>query len=147
LILGAPCSGKTTIAKKISARFSVDHIEVDQLYWRRHKGGEVNSDFEKRLQQQISEKQSWVIEGRAGSVLPFIESEISHFLFLEPSWLQLIGRSLKRWVKSQNHTELVMNFNPRQFLKRRRIEQYLVAAGVSQLSAENALQDKYWSPR
>jgi adenylate kinase family enzyme len=70
VIAGPPCSGKTTLARALSARIGAPHVEVDALWW---EPGWVEAGAERlrqRLQTIVAEER-WILDGnyfRVGAV-------------------------------------------------------------------------------
>lgn len=64
-IVGSVGSGKTTLARKLSAQFGVPHYETDNFVWSRHPDGDLRNSIEVRdgLFLQAVRSSSWVIEG------------------------------------------------------------------------------------
>lgn len=93
-IVGSVGSGKTTLARKLSAHFGVPHYETDNFVWSRHPDGDLRNSIEVRdgLFLQAVRSSSWVIEGvhidwneegfkQADSIVFWI----CHFIFVESS--------------------------------------------------------------
>ena len=64
-ISGGPGSGKTTYAKKLSAKMNIPHFDLDDIKWEK---ASFNSERpkEERLKLRdkiLSENDSWIIEG------------------------------------------------------------------------------------
>ncbi|MFJ8065435.1 DNA topology modulation protein FlaR [Psychrobacillus sp. NPDC096426] len=64
-IVGSVGSGKTTLARKVSAKLQVPHFETDNFVWTRHLKGDIRNEIEVRdqLLQDAIILDHWVIEG------------------------------------------------------------------------------------
>lgn len=62
LIIGSSGAGKTTLARALSLLYDTKVYHLDRLFWRRNWG---NKPFDTRFDalQQITQEQSWIIEG------------------------------------------------------------------------------------
>ena len=139
LLLGSPVSGKTRLAKKISKKLSIPHIEVDEVLWKSQKGGEENKNFNQNLEILINKNSSYVIEGQVVKSFPIIKNHITHLVYLHPSLVRLWFRGTIRFIKNRNFKEFKMNFNPKSFKNRQKIKALLLKNGVIELK-ENDLR-------
>lgn len=108
LIKGSTGTGKSTLAKKIAHHFSIQHIEVDNLYWVKKKGDNVNPSFDKELTNQLQNK-TYVIEGLWKFVKNFKqEGDFDLYIHLKlPRYIQLkrlILRDIKEVVMGKRKT-------------------------------------------
>jgi adenylate kinase family enzyme len=64
-IIGSVGSGKTTLARNLSAEWGIPAFELDNLVWERHPDGDRRRNPEERDANlaRIIEKEAWVIEG------------------------------------------------------------------------------------
>lgn len=64
-IIGSVGSGKTTLAKKLSAKLNVPYYELDNVVWKRAKSGDIRRTDEERLDYlySIIQSETWIIEG------------------------------------------------------------------------------------
>lgn len=130
LILGAPASGKTTLARKIANTYSIHHIEVDLLYWKNQKGGLVNPNFVKDLENVTNSLNEWVIEGLFKVSYPIIKGQITHIIILRSPYHSLLKRSLIRFLHGGTIMDLLINLNPISFLRRRKVYKMLKKSGL-----------------
>jgi ABC-type dipeptide/oligopeptide/nickel transport system ATPase component len=63
-IIGAPGSGKTSLARELSSLLSLQHIEGDKLFWAEGNFTEKVADLTRGI--------SWVYEGHIGKVAPIV---------------------------------------------------------------------------
>ena len=79
VIIGTSCSGKTTLSKKISAKFDIEHIELDSIYWKENWQPSENEEFVKKVTKRI-EKKEWLVEGNYKIVRDLIWSKATDII-------------------------------------------------------------------
>lgn len=62
LVVGPPCSGKTTTAQELAARLGAPHVELDALWWEPNWTEVGPERFRERLMAVVSEPR-WVLDG------------------------------------------------------------------------------------
>lgn len=64
-IIGGSGTGKTFIAEKISSRFKIPHLDLDEIFWDNSDNYNVKMPIERRtdLLNEFLANESWVIEG------------------------------------------------------------------------------------
>lgn len=64
-IIGSVGSGKTTLAKELSAKLAIPYNELDNVVWNRCKTGDIRRTVEERegLLNAIIRSDAWIIEG------------------------------------------------------------------------------------
>ncbi len=94
-IRGVACSGKTTLAKRLSKEFNIPHIELDELYWlpgwKERELNELLSKVEKKISQD-----SWVIDGNYSKVYKNLDVSPDYLIYLDYSLLKILIRCCKR---------------------------------------------------
>lgn len=144
LIMGAPASGKTSLAKRISKSMNIPHIEIDKIYWKNVKGKDINPFFKKELTSIIQNKKNFVVEGHLKKCIDVLEHSITHVVFLKPNIFILLLRSLKRFWNTKNTTEIKMNFSLSMFLKREQLYQRLLKNGAYVLDYPQLKKELQW---
>lgn len=129
LILGAPASGKTTLAKHLSTRLNINHIEVDHLYWEAQKGGRVTESFLENVLDKTNQN-AWIIEGMAKKTLPHIQNQLTHIYYQRPPYWLVLARTLRRCKDHQNIKEVMININPISFYRRSKLYRTLLKQGI-----------------
>jgi|GEM_PF-4797883 len=129
LILGAPASGKTNLARTLSSDFGIPHIEVDQLYWAKEKGGPRSKNFPKTILAALNHD-AWVVEGLARQALPFVQDKLTHVHLHKVPYPMLVKRTFKRFKKTYNAKECAINMNPFYFYRREKIHSLLLRRGI-----------------
>jgi adenylate kinase family enzyme len=64
-IIGSVGSGKTTLAKELSSKFTIPFHELDNVVWIRHKSGDIRRTEKERKEylNTIIQSERWIIEG------------------------------------------------------------------------------------
>lgn len=104
-IIGCSGSGKTYLAKLLSAKYNIPHFDLDDIQWDQNTAGYgIKMPVEKRntLLQQILSKEDWVIEGvyYAWVQQCFQDADMIYVLDM-PKYLyktRILKRSIKRWL-------------------------------------------------
>jgi adenylate kinase family enzyme len=104
VIWGMSGAGKTTLARRIAARFGLPRIELDAINWQpgwRDLNRDDHAEFLRRVSVAI-EPDEWVVEGSYDSVRDMIWRRATHLVWLDyerPTiMLRVTGRSLMRIV-------------------------------------------------
>jgi adenylate kinase family enzyme len=64
-IIGGPGSGKTFVAKTISEKFGIPHLDLDDIFWDKTSGYGNKADEQSRNEklERFLDQSSWVVEG------------------------------------------------------------------------------------
>ncbi len=81
-IIGLTGSGKTTLARQLSARLGLVHVELDALHWEPNWGEPPLEIFRERVAQALS-GESWVIDGNYSKVRDLIWSRADTVIWLD----------------------------------------------------------------
>lgn len=99
-IIGASGTGKTTLAKAISAKLGCPHFDSDDYYhyptdppYQKQRSPEERVRL---LAEALAPHLSWVLSGGAGTWLPAIKLDFTLAIFLALPYQERISRLLKR---------------------------------------------------
>ncbi|MGE7625256.1 DNA topology modulation protein FlaR [Viridibacillus sp. NPDC096237] len=100
-IIGSVGSGKTTLAKELSAKLAIPYHELDNVVWKRCKTGDIRRTVEERedFLSVIIMSDSWIIEGVHTEA--WVANNIKHaeiIIFLDTSYKVRIYRIFKRFI-------------------------------------------------
>ena len=112
-IIGSVGSGKTTLARKISAELNIPHYELDNVVWRRTESGDIRrSDAERdEYLAQILNSGAWIIEGahHQWGLESFQRADM--ILFLDVHCRTRLWRIVKRFLRQRLGIEKA-NYKP-----------------------------------
>jgi len=92
-IIGTSCSGKTTLANRLSQKLNIPHLELDQLHWR--ENWTINPNFMTEVESATSQPE-WVIDGNYTKVRQLIWNNADTLIWLNYSFPLVFFRALKR---------------------------------------------------
>lgn len=115
-IIGTSCSGKSTLAKKLSDYMNIKHIELDELFWEKN-WVKRNADEFYQLVQNATAQTSYVCCGNYSLVRDVLFSRATHIIWLNYSFIRVFWRALRRSIKRIVLRENVCNGNIESFRK------------------------------
>jgi len=86
LIFGNSGAGKTTLANKLSQKFTLSHLDLDVLAWLKTQPPKRKLLDESigAIDDFLSDKTSWVIEGCYSDLLGYVSNQANEMIFLNP---------------------------------------------------------------
>ncbi len=93
IVLGLPASGKTTLARTLSQRTGISHIEVDTYFWKPHP---VSPEDLRATLRPLLEADSWIVEGHFSKIAAEVLPLADQIVWLDPPLMVTWGRALKR---------------------------------------------------
>ncbi|MBD2165820.1 adenylate kinase [Calothrix membranacea FACHB-236] len=109
-IVGTTGSGKTTLAKQISLRRNIPHIELDYLHWEPNWVEVPNHVMRERVSQSLSGN-SWVVDGNYSIVRDIVWGTADTVVWLDYSWWVVMSRILRRTMSRVVTKQEVCNGN------------------------------------
>jgi len=97
LVIGCSCSGKTTLAKKLSRRLGVEHIEIDRINWQPN-WQHLSSDELRTALAKATEAERWIVDGNYSTVRDIVWPRATHAVWLNYSFVRVSYRALKRTI-------------------------------------------------
>ena len=98
-VVGTTGSGKTTLARQISQRLLIPHVELDALHWDANWAPTPLPVFQERTTQAL-DGDAWVVDGNYSQVRDIIWSRTDTIVWLDYSlWVimrQLLWRTFRR---------------------------------------------------
>jgi len=96
VVIGAPCSGKTTFAYQLAQLMRVKHIELDTIYWLQYRIPRSHDEFRMLVKDAVAANE-WVVDGYYGNTLGDIcLSRVTTLIWLKYPWHVLFYRALRR---------------------------------------------------
>ncbi|MYL55029.1 AAA family ATPase [Pontibacillus yanchengensis] len=100
-IIGSVGSGKTTLARKLSKKYSIPHYELDNVVWERRDSG----DDRRRTEQErdhylnnLTQSNAWVIEGVHYEWVSSSLKAADYIIFLDVEYKTRLHRIIRRFV-------------------------------------------------
>ncbi len=94
-IRGVSCSGKTSLAKRLSKELNIQHIELDELYWLPEWKARNLTEFLKLVSSQL-ESESWVMDGNYSKVYNNLNPQYDYLIWLDYPFFKIMWRYFKR---------------------------------------------------
>ncbi len=102
-IIGPVCSGKTTLAKRLSKELSIKHYELDNVVWQYNPNGDIKRNEEEILLMfnDIIKNKQWIIEDVGRKIFKDGLDRADQIIYLNISGYLLRIRILLRWLKQK----------------------------------------------
>ena len=99
-IIGSVGSGKTTLARSLSARFKLPHYELDNVVWKRTDTRDIRRSEKERNEylKSIVNTDSWIIEGVHYEWVAESFEKADMIIFLDISYRKRKYRIIKRFI-------------------------------------------------
>ncbi len=101
-IIGAPGSGKTTLAKQLSKKYKIAYFELDVLVFddehdhKRRTDEAIEKEFKK-----ILKKKNWIVEDVGRTRFQQALEESNRIYYLKTSKFLIFVRIIKRWNRQR----------------------------------------------
>jgi adenylate kinase family enzyme len=82
VVIGVSGSGKTTIARELSARLHVPRIELDELYWEPNWTEAEPAVFRSRAERAVAEEE-WICDGNYSAVRDLVWGRADAIVWLD----------------------------------------------------------------
>lgn len=101
IIVGTTGSGKTTLAKRVSEKMDIPHIEIDALFWKPDWEESANEEFFAKAKAAVT-PENWVMDGNYGRLRPITWQRATMIVWIDlPFWLncwQIVSRTIRRVI-------------------------------------------------
>ena len=81
-VIGTSCSGKTTLARKLSEILHIPHIELDTLFWKKDWQTADRKQFRKNVA-RVVKQDTWVIDGNFSIVRDLVWARADTIIWLD----------------------------------------------------------------
>jgi adenylate kinase family enzyme len=106
VIIGNSGSGKSYLAKSLSAIYSAPIIHLDQIFWTPGRFNEKRTrDETKNEIERKREENSWIVEGVFGELAEMFLSRAQSLVFLDMEWTVCHAGLLARGSESSKQLE------------------------------------------
>lgn len=103
-VLGAPGSGKTFLAKKLSKTLGIEYFDLDDFFWEKKYSMKRNEDERDRLLQKIVKKKQWIVEGVYTSWTGEVVKNSDLVIWLDSPTHVLMWRIFSRYLKDNKES-------------------------------------------
>ena len=110
IIIGTSCSGKSTLAGKVSEITGIEHIELDYLQWLPDWQCRSEEEF-RDLVKKAAKAEHWIIDGNYSIARDIHWAAADMVIWLNYSFPIVFYRALKRSIKRMFSGEEVCNGN------------------------------------
>lgn len=110
-IIGCSCSGKTTLADKLSKKLGLQHIELDRYWWLPGWQERDKEEFRQLVQKKLLSLQNWIVDGNYSRVRDLFLKEADLIIWLNLPFITVFLRSITRSIKRAWTKEEICNGN------------------------------------
>ncbi|WP_059172973.1 DNA topology modulation protein [Bacillus sp. FJAT-27445] len=103
VIVGSGGAGKSTLARELGQRLGIKVYHLDAMFWKPGWIPMENGEFI-RLQTEIMEGESWIIDGNYGSTVDARLKKADTVIFLHFSTIRCLYGIVKRRIQYQGKT-------------------------------------------
>jgi adenylate kinase family enzyme len=97
VVIGSSCSGKTTLARRISEVMGVPHVELDELHWGPDWTERPTEVLRSAVRERVAED-GWVVDGNYTKIQDIVWPRATDAVWLNYSFPVVFGRALRRTV-------------------------------------------------
>src|SRR5258708_27788356 len=109
-IIGTTGSGKTTLARQVSQKLGIPHIEFDALHWEPNWTEASTEIFRARIEAAMQQDE-WVTDGNYGIARDLTWSRATIIVWLDYPYLLAFSRLFRRTMKRLVSRELLWGNN------------------------------------
>jgi len=95
VILGTTGSGKTTLAKRLSKKLGIPHVELDALYWNPNWVETEVKPFREKIKNAL-DQETWVVDGNYSKGRDLIWPKAQTVIWLNYSFFTILRQICKR---------------------------------------------------
>jgi adenylate kinase family enzyme len=96
LIFGNSGSGKSTMARRLSAKLAIPHLDLDQLAWSSPGVRKPLVDSSRALEEFRARNEAWIAEGSYGDLIDLLIPHATEVRFLNPGTEACVANCQRR---------------------------------------------------
>ena len=97
VVIGTSCAGKSTFARQLSKKLSLEYVELDVLFWAPQWQPKPLAEFHQVATQTVA-RPNWIVEGNYGSARDMLWPRATTIIWLNYSFSTVLWRALRRTV-------------------------------------------------
>lgn len=107
IVIGPACSGKTTLAKLLSEKLNISHLQLDSYYWTQKWKPLQQEEFREKVKDFLNINCQWIIDGNHSKVRDLLWGKANICVWLNYPFIKVLKRCLKRsFSRGINREEL-----------------------------------------
>ena len=110
VIIGSSSSGKTTLAKILSKKLSLEHKELDFFYWEPNWTEAKTDDFRNRVMPFV-QNERWITDGNFSQVRDLVWGRATNIIWLDYPFHIVMKQFFKRSIIRSIRREELWNGN------------------------------------
>src|SRR5258708_5612338 len=109
-IVGPTGSGKTTLARQVSQKLGIAHIEFDALHWESNWTEASTETFRARLEIALQQDE-WITDGNYGIARDITWSRANLIVWLDYPYVLAFSRLFRRTLKRLGTRAMLWGYN------------------------------------
>ncbi len=114
VVVGTSCVGKTTFARTIGRILSIDHLELDTVFWGPNWTQKSTDRFRAEITEAVAGDR-WIVDGNYSVVRDLVWSRATAVIWLNFSFGRIFSRALKRTLRRVFQREVLFSGNRETF--------------------------------
>ena len=110
MIIGCGGTGKSTLSKRLHDITNIPVYHLDKYFWLPN-WIEIDRTEWKKINQEIIQKESWIMDGNYGSTMEIRLKAADTVIFLNRPWYVSLSRVIMRTLRSYGKTRADMTEN------------------------------------
>ena len=98
VVVGTSCSGKTTLARRLSRALGSSHVELDAIHWK-PEWQERPVDEVRRMASEAAAGERWVMDGNYSAVRDIVWGRATTVVWLNYPFRVVLWRALSRTTR------------------------------------------------
>ena len=143
---GVPKSGKSTMARELSVRYGITHLDLDQLAWSEPGVRRSLADSTREIAEFVDTHEEWVAEGCYADLIELMLAAATEVRFLNPGTEACVANCEARPWEPEKYSSKEEQDSRLQFLIAW-VRQYETRQDEYSMASHRALFDRYNGPK